>query len=57
MSNSKDADEMQHYAAFYLSLHCLLRLKQQSGIEIHHDLENYTCDPLKGTMGSSLLSV
>ena len=27
-TNSEDPDEMQHYAAFHLGLHCLLRLKQ-----------------------------
>ena len=28
---SKDPDEMQHNAAFYHGLYCLLRLKQSSG--------------------------
>ena len=34
-ANSKDSDEMQHNAAFHQGLHCLLRLKQPSGTEIH----------------------
>ena len=49
---SEDPDEMQHYAAFHQGLHCLLRLKQPSRTEIHHNLENSTCDPLKYTMES-----
>ena len=39
---SEDPDEMQHNAAFHLDLHCLLILKQSSGTEIHHNLENST---------------
>ena len=39
MANSEDPDEMQHKAAFHLGLHCLLRLKQPPGKEIHHNLE------------------
>ena len=35
---------MQHNVAFHHELHCLLRLKQFSGTEIHHNLENSTCD-------------
>ena len=52
---SADLDEMQHYAAFHQGLHCLLRLKHAPGTEIHHNLENSTCDPLKYTMGSPIL--
>ena len=37
---------MQHNAAFHLGLHCILRLNQPPGTEIHHHLENSTCDPL-----------
>ena len=37
MVNIEDPDEMQHYAAFHQGLHCLLRLKQPSGTEIHHN--------------------
>ena len=33
---------MQHYAAFHQGLHCLLWLKQPSGTQIHHALENST---------------
>ena len=43
---------MQHQG-----LHCLLRLKQNSGTEIHHNIENSTWDPFKYTMGSPILSV
>ena len=35
LANIEDPDEMQHNAAFHLGLHCLLRLKQSSGTEIH----------------------
>ena len=42
---------MQHHTAFHQGLHCLVRLKQPSGTEIHHNLENSTCDSLKYTMG------
>ena len=57
LASSEDPDEMPHDAAFHQGLHCLLRLKQSSGAEIHHDLENATCDPLKYTMGSPILIV
>ena len=46
-ANSEDPDEMQHHQG----LHCLLKLKQRSGTEIHHKLETSNCDPLKYKMG------
>ena len=46
LANSEDPDEMQHLAAFHQGLHCLLRLKQPSGTEIHHYLKTSTCDSL-----------
>ena len=53
---SKDPGEMmQHNAVFHQSLHCLLRLKEPSGTEIHHYLEISTCDPLKYKMGNPIL--
>ena len=52
LANSEDPDEMQQDAAFHQGLHCLRRLKHNSGTEIHHNLENFTCDPLKNTMCS-----
>ena len=36
LANSEDPDEMQHNAAFHQGLHCLRRLKQPLGTEIHH---------------------
>ena len=48
---------MQRKAAFHPGLHFLLRLKQSWGAEIHHNLENTTCDPLKFKMGSPILIV
>ena len=45
LANSEDPDEMQHKAAFHQGLHCLLRLKQPLGIEIHHNLEKSTSYP------------
>ena len=48
---------MQHNAAFHQGLHCLLRLKQFSGTEIHHNLENSTCDPLKYIIDNRILIV
>ena len=56
LANSEDPDEMQHHAAFHQGLHCLLRLKQSSGTDIHHNIENTTCYPLKYTMGSPNVS-
>ena len=56
-ANSENPDEMQHNAAFHQGLHCLLRLKQPSGTEICHNLENSICDPLKYTLGSPILVV
>ena len=53
MANSDDPDD----AAFHQGLHCLLRLKQPLRKQIHHDLENSTCDPLKYTMSTSILIV
>ena len=35
-ANRENPDEMQHNAAFHQCLHCLQRLKQPSGIDIHH---------------------
>ena len=59
LANSQDPYEMQHNAAFHQGLHCLLRLKQPSGTEIHYtcNLETSTCDPLKYTMDSPILIV
>ena len=57
LANSEDQDEIQQNSAFHLGLHCLSRLEQSSGPAIHHNLENSTCDPLKYTMGSSILIV
>ena len=37
LANSADPDERQHYATFHLSLYYLLRVKQPSGTEIHHN--------------------
>ena len=53
LANSEDQDEMQQNAAFHQGLHCLLRIKQPSGTEIHHNSENSICDPLKVYNGQS----
>ena len=42
LTNSEDPDVMQHNAAFHLSQHCLLLLKESLGTEINHNLENST---------------
>ena len=57
LANSEDPDEMQHYAAFHQGLHCLLKLKQPSGTEIHHNLGISTCDPFKYRMSNAILVV
>ena len=36
-ANSEDPDEMQHNAAFHQGLHFLLKSKQSSGTELHHN--------------------
>ena len=54
-ASSEDPDEMQPNATFHQGLHCFLRLKQLSGVEIHHNLENSICDPLKYKMGNNIL--
>ena len=54
--NSEDPDEMHHNAAFNQGA-LFAKNKQTSGTEIHHNLENATCDPLKYTMGHPLLIV
>ena len=55
MANGKDSDKMQHNVAFHQGLHCLLRLKQPLGAEMHHNLKSSTFDPLKHTIGSPML--
>ena len=50
MANSEDPGDLQPNAAINQGLHCLLRLKQPLVTEIHHILDNVTCDPLKYTM-------
>ena len=57
LANSAELDEMQHNAAFHQGLHCLLRFKQPSITEIHHNLEISTLDPLRYTMDSPILIV
>ena len=55
--NCEGTDEMQHDAAFYQGLYCLLRLSESSRPEIHHNLENSTCNLLMYIMGSPALIV
>ena len=57
LASSEDPAEMQYNAVFHQGQHCLPRLKQSSGTEIHNNLENSTCDPLKYTIGSSILVI
>ena len=57
LAKSEDPDEMQHNAAFHQGLPCLLRLKQPSRTEVHHNIETFTCDPLNNKMGSPILIV
>ena len=54
LANSEDPDEMQPNAAFHQGLHCLVRLRQSSEAEIHRNLENSICDPLKNPMCSPI---
>ena len=56
-AKSEDPDEMQHNAAFRQGQHCLLRFKQPSGTEIHHNLEKSTCNPLMCKMNNPILIV
>ena len=57
MANSEDPDEMLHYAAFHLGLHCLLRQNQSSEKEINIFLEFLTCDLSVYTMDHPDLTV
>ena len=50
--NSKNPDEMQHHAAFYQGLLCLLRSKKK-----HHNFETSTCILLKYKLGNPILIV
>ena len=43
LTNSEDPDEMPHYAAFHLGLHCVLRQKRSSKKETQFHFG--TCDP------------
>ena len=45
LANSEEPAEMQHCGAFHKGQYCLLRLKQPSGRNVHHSLENSTCNP------------
>ena len=54
---SENPDEMQHNAAFYQGLHCLLRLKQPPETEIYHTSDNSTRDPLKYKMNNLIFIV
>ena len=53
LANSEDPDEMPHNAASHQGLHCLLRLKQALGTEMHHNLEISSSNPLKYRLGKS----
>ena len=53
LAYSENQDEMQHDAAFHQHLHCLLRSKQPSRTEIHHNLEK----PLRCKMDNPILNV
>ena len=57
LANSEDPDEMPQHAAFHQVLYCLLKLKQPSRTETHHNLENSTFDPLICRMGNPILIV
>ena len=57
LTNSEGPDEIQHNAAFHQSLHCLLRFKQYTGTEMHHNLENSKCDPFNYKMGIPIFIV
>ena len=57
LANSGDPDEMQHYVAFHLGLHCLLKLKPHSWTDMNHNLENCACNTLKYIMGYPIISV
>ena len=37
LASSEDPGKMQHKAAFHLDLYCLLRIKQPSVTEMHHN--------------------
>ena len=56
LANSGDPDEMPHYAAFYLGLHCLLRQNRSSEKEIFLG-EIIICDPLIYTMDHPDLTI
>ena len=58
LANSKDADEMPHYAdemphnvAFHQRLHCLLRQKLSSDIGIQLYFTIIICSPSNYTLG------
>ena len=46
LANSEDPDEMLHYAAFHQGLHCLLKYKHSSEIEVYLNLGILISDPL-----------
>ena len=46
LADNEGPDEMPQKAAFHQGLHFLMRLKQFSGTEMHHNLEIQTYGPL-----------
>ena len=50
---------MLQYAAFHEGLHCVLfvDIKHSLGIEVHHNFEFPTCDPLKYTIDNPIFNV
>ena len=50
-ANSEDPEEMPNFATFLLDLHCLLRQKCSSEVEIEYYFEIITCDLAIYTMG------
>ena len=45
LENSEDSHEMPHNTQFHQGLHCLLRLKQPTETEVHHNLKTSNCEP------------
>ena len=56
LANSKDSDEIPHYAEFHQSLHCLLKQNRSSEKEVQFYLKLTTYDPSIYTMDIPSLS-
>ena len=57
LANSEYPDEIEHNTAFHHGLHCLLRLKQPSGTDIHNKIGPVTQKKIQCKIAIIFLSI